>query len=150
MLLGVLCRLGRVSSDVGRPPLQAVDFVRERLTLPYPCPYPSAYPPLQAVDFVRERLARGAHPRAVCEDLCSRCLAPDTEGSEGKGCDNMSAMVVTLRAFSPFAAAAAGQAPAVDLAALPQPPTDPDAAVVGARRWEVSARGLARPAPCSP
>ena len=94
----------------------------------------------QAVDFVRERLARGSHPRGACEDLCARCLAPDTEGSEGKGCDNMSAMVVTLRAFSPFAAAGPGR-PDVDLGALPAPPADPAAAVIGAR-LEVSAHLL--------
>ncbi|KAK9843641.1 hypothetical protein WJX81_000782 [Elliptochloris bilobata] len=84
----------------------------------------------QAVDFVRERLARGDHPRSACEDLCNRCLAPDTEGSEGKGCDNMSAMVVTLRAFSPFADAGPGR-PDVDLAALPPKPADAAAAVIG-------------------
>jgi len=94
----------------------------------------------QAVDFVRERLARGARPAAVCEALCDRCLAPDTEGSEGRGCDNMSAMVVALRGLSPLAAAAPGGA-GVDLARLPPPPPDPDAAVVGARREVPPGRG---------
>ena len=38
----------------------------------------------------------------------------------GKGCDNMSAMVVVLKPFSPFTN---GEAE-VDLAKLPPPPTD--------------------------
>jgi hypothetical protein len=38
----------------------------------------------------------------------------------GKGCDNMSAMVVVLKPFSPFSAGDAE----VDLARLPPPPTD--------------------------
>jgi len=88
---------------------------------------------------VRERLARGARPAAVCEALCDRCLAPDTEGSVGRGCDNMSAMVVSLRRLSPLAAAPG--AAAVDLARLPPPPADPDAAVVGARREVPPGRG---------
>ena len=52
----------------------------------------------QAVDFVRERLQAGRAPREVAEDLCDRCLAPDTGGC-GKGCDNMSVIVVQLKYF---------------------------------------------------
>ncbi|KAK9805386.1 hypothetical protein WJX73_009935 [Symbiochloris irregularis] len=52
----------------------------------------------QAVTFVRERLMAGWTPRRVCEALCDHCLAPDTSG-DGKGCDNMSAMVVQLKAY---------------------------------------------------
>ena len=73
--------------------------------------------PDQAVDFVRKRLARGMAPRAICEALCDHCLAPDTKGC-GKGCDNMSAVVVVLRPFSPFGAGNAE----VDLDKLPKPP----------------------------
>lgn len=50
----------------------------------------------QAVDFVRERLRVGKAPRVICEELCDHCLAPDTKGT-GKGCDNMTAMVVQLK-----------------------------------------------------
>jgi serine/threonine protein phosphatase PrpC len=50
------------------------------------------------VDFVRERLAVGKTPREVCEEMCDRCLAPDTGGC-GKGCDNMSVVVVVLKDF---------------------------------------------------
>lgn len=50
----------------------------------------------EAVDFVRERLQRGEKPAAICEAMCDHCLAPDTQGI-GKGCDNMTAMVVVLK-----------------------------------------------------
>ena len=60
--------------------------------------------PSQAVDFVRERLQQGMTPKQVCEAVCDRCLAPDTEGA-GKGCDNMSVMVVLLKPFAPHLAA---------------------------------------------
>ena len=50
----------------------------------------------EAVDFVRERLAEGKDPVAICEEMCDFCLAPDTAGT-GKGCDNMTAMVVVLK-----------------------------------------------------
>ena len=53
----------------------------------------------QAVDFVRERLAQGVSPKEVCEQLCDHCLAPNTDGC-GKGCDNMSVLVVLLKAFA--------------------------------------------------
>lgn len=52
----------------------------------------------EAVDFVRERLQAGRSPKEVCEDVCDRCLAPDTGGC-GKGCDNMSVVVVQLKEF---------------------------------------------------
>ena len=61
--------------------------------------------PLQAVDFARQRLFSGMEPRAICEAMCDACLAPDTGGC-GKGCDNMSAMLVILK---PFAASSADQ-----------------------------------------
>jgi hypothetical protein len=38
-------------------------------------------------------------PRAICEAMCDACLAPDTEGC-GKGCDNMSCMLVILKPFA--------------------------------------------------
>lgn len=53
---------------------------------------------MQAVDFVREGLKRGLSPKAVCEAMCDKCLAPNVEGC-GEGCDNMSAMVVVLKSF---------------------------------------------------
>ena len=73
----------------------------------------------QAVDFVRERLRGGMQPRAICEAMCDACLAPDTDGC-GKGCDNMSTMVVVLKSFA--GPAAAEGAPPVP---PPLPPPSP-------------------------
>ncbi len=50
----------------------------------------------EAVDFVRERLLAGKTPKQVCEEACDHCLAPDTNGC-GKGCDNMSIVVVVFK-----------------------------------------------------
>jgi serine/threonine protein phosphatase PrpC len=52
----------------------------------------------EGVDFVRARLAAGDAPSAAAAALCDHCLAPDTGGC-GRGCDNMSAMVVLLNQF---------------------------------------------------
>ena len=54
---------------------------------------------VQAVTFARKRLMEGWSPKRVCEALCDHCLAPNTAG-DGKGCDNMSAMVVQLKPFA--------------------------------------------------
>ena len=54
----------------------------------------------ECVNFVRERLVAKLKSgesdlklSQICEELCDRCLAPDTRGS-GLGCDNMSVVVV--------------------------------------------------------
>jgi len=49
----------------------------------------------EAVDFVRERIGK-APLQQICENICDYCLAPDTAGV-GKGCDNMTVMVVKLK-----------------------------------------------------
>ena len=67
---------------------------------------------VQAVDFVRQRLQKGMEPRLVCEAMCDACLAEDTGGC-GKGCDNMSAMIVILKPLT-------GSRP--DKSSQPQPP----------------------------
>ena len=54
----------------------------------------------EAVDFVSARLEAGDAPSAAASALCDACLAPDTGGC-GKGCDNMSALVVVLKPFAP-------------------------------------------------
>ena len=66
------------------------------------------------MDFVRARLLEGKPPRQICEEVCDHCLAPDTGGC-GKGCDNMSIVVVVLKSFaeqlfSQRGSAASGQA----------------------------------------
>jgi protein phosphatase 1G len=53
----------------------------------------------EAVDFVRVRLQGGKRPREIAEEMCDFCLAPDTNGC-GKGCDNMSVVVVVLKPFA--------------------------------------------------
>jgi hypothetical protein len=50
----------------------------------------------EAVQFVEKLALEGKSPKEVCESMCDRCLAPSTEGI-GKGCDNMSAIVVYLQ-----------------------------------------------------
>mmetsp|Transcript_24982 Transcript_24982/g.59454 ORF Transcript_24982/g.59454 Transcript_24982/m.59454 type:complete len:324 (-) Transcript_24982:110-1081(-) len=50
----------------------------------------------EVVAFVRERILSGGDPKTVCEQLCDRCLAPDTNTPE-RGCDNISAMVVLFK-----------------------------------------------------
>lgn len=49
-----------------------------------------------AVDFVREQLESGHSPQQAAEQMCDRCLAPDTSGC-GKGCDNMSVVIVVFK-----------------------------------------------------
>jgi len=64
----------------------------------------------QCAAFVRERLREGLQKgetdtfklSQICEELCDRCLAPDTRGT-GLGCDNMSVVIVLLKKFCSFA-----------------------------------------------
>uniref|UniRef100_A0A183ELS0 protein-serine/threonine phosphatase n=1 Tax=Gongylonema pulchrum TaxID=637853 RepID=A0A183ELS0_9BILA len=49
----------------------------------------------EVVEFCRDRLAAGREPEAICEELLSRCLAPDCQMG-GLGCDNMTAVLVCL------------------------------------------------------
>lgn len=49
----------------------------------------------QVVDFVRERLSQSKPLSKIVEELFDTCIAPNTSGT-GLGCDNMSAIVVTL------------------------------------------------------
>lgn len=49
----------------------------------------------EVVDFCRDRIAGGMAPEMICEELLSRCLAPDCQMG-GLGCDNMTALLVCL------------------------------------------------------
>ncbi|XP_063236541.1 probable protein phosphatase 2C T23F11.1 [Bacillus rossius redtenbacheri] len=49
----------------------------------------------EVVEFVRVRLGAGMAPEDVCEDLMTRCLAPDCHMG-GLGCDNMTVVLVCL------------------------------------------------------
>ncbi|KAL4433774.1 hypothetical protein ABPG75_000215 [Micractinium tetrahymenae] len=50
----------------------------------------------EAVDFVRKRLKAGEGLKAICEQMCDACLAPDLKGL-CRGADNMSVVVVLFR-----------------------------------------------------
>ncbi|XP_064637013.1 probable protein phosphatase 2C T23F11.1 [Lineus longissimus] len=47
----------------------------------------------EVVDFVRVRIASGQDPEYICEELMTRCLAPDCQMG-GLGCDNMTVVLV--------------------------------------------------------
>ncbi|XP_045612486.2 probable protein phosphatase 2C T23F11.1 isoform X1 [Procambarus clarkii] len=49
----------------------------------------------EVVNFVRLRLSQGMEPEDVCEDLMTRCLAPDCQMG-GLGCDNMTVVLICL------------------------------------------------------
>ena len=55
----------------------------------------------EAVDLVAGWLDAGSSPADAACRLCDHCLAPDTGGC-GKGCDNMSALVVLLKKWAPL------------------------------------------------
>ncbi|KAL3880960.1 hypothetical protein ACJMK2_033162 [Sinanodonta woodiana] len=47
----------------------------------------------EVVDFVRTRIAQRMEPEVICEELMTRCLAPDCQMG-GLGCDNMTVVIV--------------------------------------------------------
>lgn len=49
----------------------------------------------EVVDFVRTRIAQNMAPEQICEELLTRCLAPDCQMG-GLGCDNMTVIIVCL------------------------------------------------------
>lgn len=49
----------------------------------------------EVIDFCRDRLAAGREPQVICEELLTRCLAPDCQMA-GLGCDNMTVVLVCL------------------------------------------------------
>ncbi|XP_033646346.1 probable protein phosphatase 2C T23F11.1 [Asterias rubens] len=49
----------------------------------------------EVVDFIRTRVASKMDPEKICEDLMTRCLAPDCQMG-GLGCDNMTVVLVCL------------------------------------------------------
>ena len=48
-------------------------------------------------------IPQGKPPQQVAQEVCDRCLAPDTSSQMGRGCDNMSCMVVVLKQTAKFA-----------------------------------------------
>lgn len=49
----------------------------------------------EVVDFVRNRIGGAMCLEDICEDLMSRCLAPDIEMG-GLGCDNMTVIIIAF------------------------------------------------------
>ncbi|XP_026680909.1 probable protein phosphatase 2C T23F11.1 [Diaphorina citri] len=52
-------------------------------------------------DFVRMRIGSGMEPEEICEDLMTRCLAPDCQMG-GLGCDNMTVVIVCFLHGNPY------------------------------------------------
>ncbi|UYV62572.1 hypothetical protein LAZ67_2001127 [Cordylochernes scorpioides] len=49
----------------------------------------------EVVEFIRTRIAAGMDPEQICEELMTRCLAPDCQMG-GLGCDNMTVVLVCV------------------------------------------------------
>ena len=47
----------------------------------------------EVADFVISKMATGMEPEIICEELMTRCLAPDSSMG-GLGCDNMTVILV--------------------------------------------------------
>ncbi|KAI0269823.1 phosphatase 2C-like domain-containing protein [Gloeopeniophorella convolvens] len=50
----------------------------------------------QVVDFIRREVAQGKPLEKICENIMEHCLAPDTHGAQGIGCDNMTILIVAI------------------------------------------------------
>jgi protein phosphatase PTC2/3 len=48
------------------------------------------------VDFIRREVAQGTPLGQICENIMEHCLAPDTHGAQGIGCDNMTILIVAI------------------------------------------------------
>lgn len=55
----------------------------------------------EVIEFVRLRIGTGMDPEDICEDLMTRCLAPDCQMG-GLGCDNMTVVLVCFLHAKPY------------------------------------------------
>lgn len=55
----------------------------------------------EVADFVIHKLAAGLEPELICEELMTRCLAPDSSMG-GLGCDNMTVILVCFLHNQPY------------------------------------------------
>lgn len=55
----------------------------------------------EVAEFVRVRIAAKMEPEQICEELMTRCLAPDCQMG-GLGCDNMTVVLVCLLNGAPY------------------------------------------------
>uniref|UniRef100_A0A2R5LLR9 protein-serine/threonine phosphatase n=1 Tax=Ornithodoros turicata TaxID=34597 RepID=A0A2R5LLR9_9ACAR len=80
----------------------------------------------EVVEFVRVRIAAKMEPEQICEELMTRCLAPDCQMG-GLGCDNMTVVLVCLLNGAPYEELARRCA----LPPAPGPPSPPLDSVIG-------------------
>lgn len=57
----------------------------------------------EVASFVRVRIVHGMEPEDICEELMTRCLAPDGQMG-GLGCDNMTVVIVCFLHDQPYTA----------------------------------------------
>jgi serine/threonine protein phosphatase PrpC len=50
------------------------------------------------IDFVRQRLRKGSTPTEVSQALIANCLSPDPKETKGLGTDNMTCIIIVLKA----------------------------------------------------
>lgn len=55
----------------------------------------------EVVEFIRLRIGTGMDPEDICEDLMTRCLAPDCQMG-GLGCDNMTVVLICFLHGRPY------------------------------------------------
>lgn len=55
----------------------------------------------EVADFVISKLATGMEPEVICEELMTRCLAPDSSMG-GLGCDNMTVILICFLHNQPY------------------------------------------------
>lgn len=55
----------------------------------------------EVADFVRMRVSTGMEPETICEELMTRCLAPDCQMG-GLGCDNMTVVIICFLHGKPY------------------------------------------------
>ncbi|XP_013789962.1 probable protein phosphatase 2C T23F11.1 isoform X2 [Limulus polyphemus] len=55
----------------------------------------------EVVAFVRARIAKKMEPEHICEELMTRCLAPDCQMG-GLGCDNMTVVLISFLQFNSY------------------------------------------------
>ncbi|XP_046394221.1 probable protein phosphatase 2C T23F11.1 isoform X2 [Ischnura elegans] len=96
----------------------------------------------EVVDFVRLRIAMGMDPEDICEDLMTRCLAPDCQMG-GLGCDNMTVVLGCLLHGAPYTQLIY-KCTLVNPASSPkhiQPPNPPAEPVTGKKSTDLPSNG---------
>ena len=84
----------RLAAAAGAPSLAWAEHLRSslRLHLPQAC---SRATRTRAGDGAAKD--PGARLQRICGELCDACLAPDADEGDGRGCDNMTVLIVALQ-----------------------------------------------------